>query len=59
MSAPVLVLTDIYGAWPDASEIAETGCLLVRPDQHVAWRGNAQPDDALALIDLVRGIFRR
>ena len=33
--------------------------VLSRPDQHVAWRGNAQPDDALALIDLVRGAVRR
>ena len=29
--------------------------VLSRPDQHVAWRGNAQPDDPLALIDLIRG----
>jgi len=29
--------------------------VLVRPDQHVAWRGNAVPDDALAVIDRVRG----
>lgn len=29
--------------------------LLSRPDQHVAWRGNALPDDPLALIDRVRG----
>jgi 2-polyprenyl-6-methoxyphenol hydroxylase-like FAD-dependent oxidoreductase len=29
--------------------------VLVRPDQHVAWRGDAPPPDALALIDLVRG----
>jgi 2-polyprenyl-6-methoxyphenol hydroxylase-like FAD-dependent oxidoreductase len=28
---------------------------LVRPDQHVAWRGNAAPDDAMALIDRIRG----
>jgi 2-polyprenyl-6-methoxyphenol hydroxylase-like FAD-dependent oxidoreductase len=28
---------------------------LVRPDQHIAWRGNRAPDDALALIDRVRG----
>jgi 2,4-dichlorophenol 6-monooxygenase len=25
-------LTDIYGAWPEASAIEEGGCLLVRPD---------------------------
>lgn len=29
--------------------------VLSRPDQHVAWRGNALPSDPLALIDRVRG----
>jgi 2-polyprenyl-6-methoxyphenol hydroxylase-like FAD-dependent oxidoreductase len=29
--------------------------LLSRPDQHVAWRGDEQPADPLALIDLIRG----
>jgi 2-polyprenyl-6-methoxyphenol hydroxylase-like FAD-dependent oxidoreductase len=29
--------------------------LLSRPDQHVAWRGDALPSDSLALIDRVRG----
>jgi hypothetical protein len=29
--------------------------LLSRPDQHVAWRGNAQPKDAVSLIDRIRG----
>jgi hypothetical protein len=29
--------------------------VLSRPDQHVAWRGNALPADPLALIDRVRG----
>jgi hypothetical protein len=29
--------------------------LLSRPDQHVAWRGDAIPDDASALVDRVRG----
>jgi hypothetical protein len=28
---------------------------LSRPDQHVAWRGNALPADPLALIDRIRG----
>jgi 2-polyprenyl-6-methoxyphenol hydroxylase-like FAD-dependent oxidoreductase len=31
------------------------GLLLSRPDQHVAWRGDALPSDSLALIDRVRG----
>ncbi len=29
--------------------------VLSRPDQHVAWRGNAEPDDPLTLIDRIRG----
>jgi hypothetical protein len=31
------------------------GLVLSRPDQHVAWRGNALPADSLALIDRIRG----
>ena len=29
--------------------------VLSRPDQHVAWRGNAQPADPMKLIDTIRG----
>jgi len=32
--------------------------VLARPDQHVAWRGDALPDDPLALVDRVRGTIR-
>jgi hypothetical protein len=31
------------------------GFALVRPDQHVAWRGDGPPADACGLIDQVRG----
>jgi len=31
-------VTDLYADWADRREIAEDGCLLVRPDGHVAWR---------------------
>ena len=31
--------------------------VLSRPDQHVAWRGDRAPEDALALIDRLRGGF--
>jgi len=33
--------------------------VLSRPDQHVAWRGDALPPDPLALIDRVRGATAR
>jgi hypothetical protein len=29
--------------------------VLVRPDGHVAWRGDNPPTDPLAMIDTVRG----
>ncbi|MDW3687578.1 FAD-dependent oxidoreductase [Cupriavidus sp. CV2] len=31
---------------------------LVRPDQYVAWRGDAVPADPLGLVDLIRGAAR-
>jgi hypothetical protein len=39
----------------DAGEFYDHKLVLSRPDQHVAWRGNALPADPLALIDRVRG----
>jgi hypothetical protein len=39
------VLADLY----------EAPLALVRPDQHVAWRGELAPADAGGLIDHVRG----
>lgn len=36
-------------------DLYERDLVLVRPDQHVAWRGDSAPADCLALIDLVRG----
>ena len=29
--------------------------VLIRPDQHIAWRGSELPDDPVALLDRVRG----
>jgi 2-polyprenyl-6-methoxyphenol hydroxylase-like FAD-dependent oxidoreductase len=40
---------------PAARTLYGHGLVLSRPDQHVAWRGNALPPDCLALIDHVRG----
>ncbi len=35
--------------------VYDTQLVLSRPDQHVAWRGDVQPTEPLALIDRVRG----
>lgn len=39
----------------DARALYERKLVLVRPDGHVAWRADAQPDDAEDIIDTVRG----
>jgi 2-polyprenyl-6-methoxyphenol hydroxylase-like FAD-dependent oxidoreductase len=40
---------------PEARELYARNLVLVRPDQHVAWRGDREPSAPLDLIDLVRG----
>jgi len=47
-------LTDPYRDWAARNEIDTTGCVLVRPDGHVAWRTTtSRPDGAQALSDAV------
>jgi len=46
----------------DSAELValyERRLVLVRPDGHVAWRGDRCPHDALELIDQVRGVGSR
>jgi len=40
---------------PDLLGIYQAPLILVRPDQHVAWRGEALPADCAALLALVTG----
>lgn len=37
-------------------ELWERDLVLVRPDQHVAWRGNRVPADPAEVVDRVRGV---
>jgi hypothetical protein len=48
-----LALLDVASA--EAAEVYDVGLVLARPDQHVAWRGDGEPADPLALIDRIRG----
>jgi 2-polyprenyl-6-methoxyphenol hydroxylase-like FAD-dependent oxidoreductase len=48
-----LTVLDLRAA--DAATLYARKLVLSRPDQHVAWRGDAAPADPIALIDLVRG----
>jgi len=42
----------------EVTEFYRHKLVLVRPDQHVAWRGDAEPADPFDLVDLVRGAAR-
>jgi len=42
-------------AEPQIAALYERKFVLVRPDGHVAWRDDRMPDDALRVIDVVRG----
>ncbi|WP_419961818.1 FAD-dependent monooxygenase [Psychrobacillus sp. BM2] len=44
---------------PDLINVYERSLILVRPDQHVAWRGNVLPEDVSSLINTVCGIAKR
>jgi 2,4-dichlorophenol 6-monooxygenase len=49
---------DHTGDWARASEIADGGCLLVRPDHHVAWRAfNASATAEKDLSNALRKIL--
>jgi len=50
-----LPLTFTAIAEPPIAALYERRFVLVRPDGHVAWRGDRVPEDALCVIDVVRG----
>ena len=43
-------LLDPYGEWAAVREVGPTGCVLVRPDRHIAWRAERFQPEALADI---------
>jgi len=45
---PRCKIVDHTGDWARAREIGDAGCLLVRPDHHVAWRAEALTADPAA-----------
>jgi 2,4-dichlorophenol 6-monooxygenase len=55
-------LTDPYGEWAAVRGIETTGCVLVRPDRHVAWRAARLDADGVgglaAAVDAVLALDR-
>jgi 2-polyprenyl-6-methoxyphenol hydroxylase-like FAD-dependent oxidoreductase len=41
-----------------AQALYERSCVLVRPDGHVAWRGDALPEDGVAVVQIVSGNYK-
>ena len=53
-------LDDLYGDWARLREIPDTGCLLVRPDAHIAYRSHTLPEDpTAALTDAFLALLNR
>ncbi|UKY53847.1 FAD-dependent oxidoreductase [Streptomyces inhibens] len=54
---------DAYGEWRRIAEMPEDGCLLVRPDGHIAWRCSTAPESGEAaqqeLFKALRSVLQR
>ena len=53
--AAVYLFEVIHLDEPDVVKAYERRLVLVRPDGHVAWRGNEGPADPVWMLDRVRG----
>ena len=60
MIGPRHEIADHTGDWARASDISDNGCLLVRPDQHIAWRAHKLTEnptlDMYNVIKLILGL---
>lgn len=54
-AAADLPLTIVRPGCPDIAALYQTRYALIRPDQHIAWRGDVLPDHPADILDIVRG----
>ena len=53
-------ILDVYGDWAKLREIESDGCVLIRPDRHVAWRTpRIEPDPTSQLINVMQQVLGR
>ena len=50
-------LTVLRRSEPELRELYQGRLVLIRPDQHVGWRSDTEPENPAAVIDTVRGAF--
>jgi 2,4-dichlorophenol 6-monooxygenase len=50
--------TDHYGDWARIRGIEESGCVLVRPDGHIAWRSHRAASQEQAKANLLQAALR-
>lgn len=50
---PRRALADLEGSWARAREVTDGGCVLVRPDHHIAWRAEEMVADTVAELTRV------
>lgn len=51
---------DVEGTWSNVCEISDDGCVLVRPDRHIAWRSVSHvADHEVTLHDTISTILFR
>ena len=48
-------LTVLRRSEPELRELYQSDLVLVRPDQHVGWRSDTEPENSAAVIDIVCG----
>jgi 2,4-dichlorophenol 6-monooxygenase len=51
---------DVYGDWARLRETGDSGCVLVRPDGHIAWRARGGAADPVATLrDVITRVLAR
>ena len=50
---PGLDYTDPYNQWRAVRAVADSGCVLVRPDRHIAWRAMTASSASVAALEHV------